>query len=89
MFNVYERELLGKLILNYLTKITLPKSISNQLGNVFVPNGNSGAQGPPQFLKKRSENAWANENLSLRVPINSGNRSGSCSEIVVFVLLKS
>ena len=25
---------------------------------------NSGARGPPQFLKKRSENARANENLS-------------------------
>ena len=40
----------------------------------------SGAQGPPQLLKKRSENAWANENSFIGVPINSGNRSGSCSE---------
>ena len=29
MFDVYERELLGELILNYSTKITLPKSVLN------------------------------------------------------------
>ena len=39
MFYVYEEELLGQLILNYLTKITLPKSVLNQLGNIFVRNG--------------------------------------------------
>ena len=41
----------------------------------------SGAWGPPQFLKKRSENAWATYYLDFMwVPINSGNRSESCSE---------
>ena len=39
MSYVYKRELLGELILNFLTKSTLPKSVSNYLGNVFVPNG--------------------------------------------------
>ena len=39
MLYMYERELLGELILNYLTKITLPESVLNELGNVFVPNG--------------------------------------------------
>ena len=39
MFYVYERELLGELMLNCPKKITLPKSISNQFGNVFVSNG--------------------------------------------------
>ena len=34
------------------------------------------ARGPPQFLKKRSENAGSNENLH----VGSGNGSGSCSE---------
>ena len=42
--------------------------------------GVSGARGPPQFLKKRSENAGANENLSGGFAGNSGNRSESCSE---------
>ena len=28
-----------ELILNYLAKMTLPKSVANYLGNVFVPNG--------------------------------------------------
>ena len=36
---MYEREILGKLRLNDLTKSTLPKCVSNLLGNVFVPNG--------------------------------------------------
>ena len=39
VFYVYTRKLRRELILNYLTKITLPKSVSNWLGNVFVPNG--------------------------------------------------
>ena len=38
MFYVCERDL-GELILKYARKITLPKSVSNQLGNVFVPIG--------------------------------------------------
>ena len=38
-FFAYKRELPGELILNCLTKITLPKFASNKLGNVFVPNG--------------------------------------------------
>ena len=33
-FYVYKRDLLGELVLNYLTNITLPKSVSNS-----VPNG--------------------------------------------------
>ena len=36
--------------------------------------------GDQQFLKKRSENAGANENLLCAFPRNSGNRSESCSE---------
>ena len=39
MFYVYARELLGKLVLKHLTKITLPKSVWNSFGNVFGPNG--------------------------------------------------
>ena len=42
MFFVYERELTSRgTILNYnfLTEITLPKSVSNELGNVIVPDG--------------------------------------------------
>ena len=37
------------------------------------------ARGPPQFLRKRSEHAGANENVSSWVHINSENRSGGCS----------
>ena len=36
---VYDREILEEIILNDLTKVTLPKSVSNQLGNVSVPSG--------------------------------------------------
>ena len=39
VFCVYERDRLGELIFSYLAKITLPKSVVNWLGNVFVPNG--------------------------------------------------
>ena len=39
---------------------------------------------PPQFLKKRSENGGANEFFFVWVPLLSGNRSGSCSEISGF-----
>ena len=38
-FCVYERESLGEFRLNFLAKTTLPKSVANLLGNVFVPNG--------------------------------------------------
>ena len=31
------REILGGLLLNYLAKIRLPKSVANYLGHVFVP----------------------------------------------------
>ena len=35
------REILGEVVLNYLTKITLPKLFANYSGNVFVPCANS------------------------------------------------
>ena len=34
-----EREILGELMLNHQTKVTLPKSSADPLGNVFVPMG--------------------------------------------------
>ena len=40
MFFVYARGILGEFRLNYLAKITLPKLVANELGNVFIPNGN-------------------------------------------------
>ena len=49
----------------------------------------SGARGPPQFSKKRSENAGANENLSFGSPSIPGLAPGVAPRIVVFVLLKS
>ena len=49
----------------------------------------SGAQGPPQFSKKRSENACANESLSYGFPSIPGIAPGVAPRIVVFVLLKS
>ena len=39
VFCINGTESLGELILNYLAKITLPKSVANQLGHAFVPNG--------------------------------------------------
>ena len=39
MFRGYERESLEELMLSYLAITTLPKSVGNQLGNVFGPNG--------------------------------------------------
>ena len=33
------KEMIGESMLNCPVKITLPKSVANQLGNVFVPNG--------------------------------------------------
>ena len=39
VFCVYKREIQKEFLLNCLAKITLPKSVANQLGNVFVPNG--------------------------------------------------
>ena len=49
----------------------------------------SGARGPPQFLKKRSENAWANENLSCGFPSTPGIAPGLAPRVAVFVLLES
>ena len=39
MFFVYAREVLGQFIFNFLSKVTLPKLLANELGIVFVPNG--------------------------------------------------
>ena len=36
---VRKKKILGDLILICLAKITLPKSVANSLGNVFVPDG--------------------------------------------------
>ena len=47
------------------------------------------ARGPPQFLRKRSENAGANENLSCGLPSIPGVAPGVAPRIVVFILLKS
>ena len=44
---------------------------------------------PPQFLKKRSENAGANENISCGFPSLPGIAPGVAPRIMVFVLLKS
>ena len=49
----------------------------------------SGARGPPQFLKKRSENAGANENLSGGFAAIPGIAPRVAPRIVGFVLLKS
>ena len=48
-----------------------------------------GARGPPQFLKKSSENVGANENLSCGFPSIPGIAPGVAPRIPVFVLLKS
>ena len=50
---------------------------------------NSGARGPPQFLKKRSENAGANENLSGGFAAILGIAPRVAPRIVGFVLIKS
>ena len=47
------------------------------------------ARGPPQFLKNRSENAGANENLSWGFPPIPGIAPRVAPRIVVSVLLKS
>ena len=44
---------------------------------------------PPQFLKKRSENAGANETLPCGFPSIPGIAPGVAPRIVVFVLPKS
>ena len=49
----------------------------------------SGARGPPQFLKKRSENAGANENLSGGFAAIPGITPRVAPRIVGFVLIKS
>ena len=48
--------------------------------NIFKNSVFFCARGPPQFLKRPSENAWANEQFFMRVAVNSRNRNGSCSE---------
>ena len=48
-----------------------------------------GARAPPQLLKKRSENAWANETISCGFPSIPGIAPGVAPRVVVFVLLKS
>ena len=53
MFSVYVRETLGDQILNCLTEITSPKSVSNELGNVFVPNGKNRAPFCPFLYEGR------------------------------------
>ena len=63
---MYQRGTLAQFILKYLTKITLPKSFANRLGNVFVPNvGNPpawhrGLQGPlgPEPTKESKRESW-------------------------------
>ena len=42
---VKERHILGEFMLNYLSKITLPISVANKLGHVFVANGTLQMQG--------------------------------------------
>ena len=49
----------------------------------------SGSRGPPQFLKKRSENAGANENLSGGFAAIPGIAPRVAPRIVGFVLIKS
>ena len=49
----------------------------------------SGARGPPQFLKKRSENAGANKNLSDGFAAIPGIAPRVAPRIVGFVLIKS
>ena len=49
----------------------------------------SGARRPPQFLQTRSENAWANDNLSSGFPSIPGIAPGVAPRIAVSVLLKS
>ena len=61
-------------------------TIGKQIGPEI---GSSGARGPPQFLKKRSQNAGANESLSCGFPSIPGIALGVAPRIVVFVLLKS
>ena len=49
----------------------------------------SSARGPPQFLKKRSENAGANENLPGGFAAAPGIAPRVAPRIVGFVLIKS
>ena len=51
--------------------------------------GFSGTRGPPHFLKKRSENAGANENLSGGFAAIPGIAPRVAPRIVGFVLIKS
>ena len=68
----------------------LIREVLANTGYLFFRIRQSGVRGPPQFLKKkRSENAWASENISCGFPSIPGNGSGVASRIVGFVLLKS
>ena len=60
-----------------------------QLGTNLVEILVSGARGPPQFLKKRSENAGANESLSGGFAAIPGIAPRVAPRIVGFVLIKS
>ena len=57
--------------------------------NHWTENYYSGARGPPQFSKKRSENEGANENLSCGFSSILGIAPGVAPRIAVCVLLKS
>ena len=69
-----------------------PPSAGNlepRFGNHSLQTLGSGVQGPPQFLKKRSENAGANETLSGGFAAIPGIAPRVAPRIVGFVLLKS
>ena len=74
MFSVCTREVLGALISNYRTKITLPKSVSNYFGNVFVTKGCiSPMFRPPEAHlaeKSRAQKEPQSQNIALTVPKN-------------------
>ena len=73
------------------TNLQPPKRWLYILGVFTIKLGEkwSCARGPPQFLKKRSENAGANENLSCGCPSILRIAPGVAPRIVGFVLLKS
>ena len=80
----------GKSMHTRLSKLPFSKlpfsfSPTNATSHFFF----SGARGPPQFLRKRSENAGANENLSCGFPSIPGIAPGVAPRILGFVLLKS
>ena len=63
--------------------------ILNMVHTKVVVQQHSGARGPPQFLKKRSENAGANENRSGGFAAIPGIAPRVAPRIVGFVLIKS